>query len=336
MEKIIKTAGIASIALLLASCQNNENEATEQDMQPADENAQQEESSMDQPDTEDNSAENIEDENVDESESDPYEETEASPDYFIDTYIYNGETEFFTAFTINRDEGQSTSPEERLKSSLLENDPSEQEILRPFTEMTVEWPRLQVHFTEEGNQLSTTSAQTSLFYDSLFGMSDLYGIEEVAFLNPDGEENIIVAQRNVDEPILIEEERGLTRGYYTIYDKDSEQTFFLPGGVLEEPVENEDGEPLTFPETLEAMESVKSEDVFYDSAIIEGFEIVEASMEDDVATVQYTMDEEMVTEFDQIVFENAIQLAALDFHATEVHMLNDTLQVSTIYPLVRY
>lgn len=336
MHKIVKTAGIASVALLLASCQGSENESAEQDIQPADENAPQEESSMDQPDTEDHSAENIEDETVDESESDPYEETEASPDYFIDTYIYNGETEFFTAFTINREEGQSTSPEERLKSSLLENDPSEQEILRSFTEMTVEWPRLLVNFTEEGNQLSTTTAQSNLFYDSLTGISGLYGIEEVSFLNPDGEEDIIVAESPIDQPILIEEERGLTRGYYTIYDKDSEQTFFLPGGVLEEPVENEDGEPLTFPETLEAMESLKGEDVFYDSAIIEGFEIVEASMDDDVATVQYTMDEQMVTEFDQIVFENAIQLAALDFHAAEVHLLNDTLQVSTIYPLVSY
>lgn len=132
------------------------------------------------------------------------------------------------------------------------------------------------------------------------GISGLYGIEEVSFLNPNGEEDIIVAESPIDQPILIEKERGLTRGYYTIYDEDSEQTFFLPGGVLEEQVENESGEPLTFPETIDAMGSVKSED--------------------GVATVQYTMDEELVTEFDQIVFENAIQLAALDFHAAEVHL----------------
>ncbi|AJD89581.1 hypothetical protein JMA_02640 [Jeotgalibacillus malaysiensis] len=119
-------------------------------------------------------------------------------------------------------------------------------------------------------------------------------------MNPNGEEDIIVAESPIDQPILIEKERGLTRGYYTIYDEDSEQTFFLPGGVLEEQVENESGEPLTFPETIDAMGSVKSED--------------------GVATVQYTMDEELVTEFDQIVFENAIQLAALDFHAAEVHL----------------
>ncbi|AJD89580.1 hypothetical protein JMA_02630 [Jeotgalibacillus malaysiensis] len=163
MYKIIKIAGVAFIALLLASCQNNENEATEQDMQPADEDTQQEESSIDQQETENDPLEKEEEESEADSGSDSYEETEASPDYFIDTYIYSGETEFFTAFTINREEDQSTSPEERLKKSLVENDPSEQGILRSFTEMMVEWPRLQVHFTEEGNQLSTTTAQSNFF-----------------------------------------------------------------------------------------------------------------------------------------------------------------------------
>ncbi|WP_280632275.1 hypothetical protein [Jeotgalibacillus proteolyticus] len=38
------------------------------------------------------------------------------------------------------------------------------------------------------------------------------------------------------------------------------------------------------------------------------------------------MDEKTVTEADQIVLENAIQLAALDFHAWEVEIMNEFLK----------
>ncbi|TFD99425.1 hypothetical protein [Jeotgalibacillus salarius] len=336
MRKIVNAVGMASIALLLVSCQSSEDNTTEQDIEPADQQAQNEVETDDTaPDTEESNHEDMQDDPSEAAgkQSDKYEETQEVPQYFIDSHTYNAGIEFLTAFTIRRGDEQNTSAEERLVSSLFENDPSEQEILSSFTEMTVEWPQLTVNFTEDGNLLSTTSAQSSMFYDSLTGISDLYGIEEVSFLNPDGEESIIVAERNVDAPILIEDERGLTRGYYTIYNKELEQTLFLPGGVLEEPVENENGEPLTFPETIEAMKSVKSEDAFYASAIVEGFEVIKATLEDDVATVQYTMDEKIVTEADQIVFANAMQLAALDFHAMEVTLLNETLNESVMYPL---
>ncbi|RKL65159.1 hypothetical protein CR203_22105 [Salipaludibacillus neizhouensis] len=218
--------------------------------------------------------------------------------------------------------------------SLIDGDPSEQGILSSYADISLDWPELHLDLNEEGNELSATSAQSGLFYDSLFGISDLYGIEEVLFFNPNGENDIIVAEREIDEPLIVEDERGLTRGYYTIYDEDLEETLFLAGGELVEQVEDDIGEPLSFPETVEAMHTVDREDAFYFSSIVEGLEIVNSSMENGIATVQYTMDEEVVTEADRIVFENAIQLAALDFRAWEVRLINNTMQEFITYPLV--
>jgi hypothetical protein len=112
------------------------------------------------------------------------------------------------------------------------------------------------------------------------------------------------------------------------------ETLFLSGGELEEQVVDENGEPLSFPEMVESMHTVDREDAFYASAIVEGIELVHASIENGHATVHYSMDEDIVTEADRIVFENAIQLAALDFHAWEVRLINDTVQESVTYPLV--
>ncbi len=333
---------MATIAILLVGCQNPEEE-TVQDAESVDE-SQNESDPADQEEqkTGNNADENSNNKDTNEessnedadNDSGTYGGTQETPNYFIDSQIFSSENKFYTAYTIERDHEGDMPLEDRLEESLTENDPSEQDILSSFTDMTVEWPKLQVNFTEEGNQLSATSAQMMLFYDSLFGISDLYGIEEVSFFNPDGEENITVAERLVDEPMQIEDERGLTRGYYTVYDQDLEQTLFLPGGELEEQVTNDNEEPLSFPETVEAMATVDREDAFYSSAMVEGLEVVHASIENGVATVQYTLDEEIVTEDDRTVFENAIQLAALDFNAWEVRLINDTLQEIITYPLV--
>ncbi|MGF2614536.1 hypothetical protein FZC84_21535 [Rossellomorea vietnamensis] len=359
MKKLTRIAGMASLAFLLVSCQNSENGAAGQGDEQVDENSQDaavtedtdemategtsDEDTTEQEDMEEESTNEGDDSSNEDGEasntggddnSDTYAGAQITPNYFIGSHPYDTGTDFLTAYTITREEEENLSPEERLKRSLIENDPSEQEILGSFTEISVEWPKLQVHFTEEGNQLSTTSAQTTLFYDSLVGISDFYGIEEITFTNPDGEEDIIVAQSPIDKPIIIKDERGLSRGYYTIYDKDTEQTLFLSGGDLEEQVENENGEPLSFPETVEAMGTVKNEDTFYSSAIVEGLEVVSASLENGNATVQYTMDEETITEADRTVFENAMQLAALDFNAWEIRLVNDTAQEIRTYPLV--
>jgi hypothetical protein len=339
VNKITRIAGMACIAFLLASCQNSENPATDQDSEPVDGNSQNEDISVetDENGNENSTNEDVEEESTNETpdnESDTYGRTEAATDYFIDSHTYSAETKFLTAFTIKREEDENTSPEERLRLSLIENDPSEQDILGSFSDISVDWPKLHVHFKEEGSQLSTTSAQMTLFYDSLVGISDLYGIEEIVFFNPDGEQNIIVAGRQVDAPIIIEEERGLPRGYYTIYNKDLQQTLFLPGRELGEKVAHENGEPLSFPETIEAMGTVDNDHAFYSSAIVEGLEVVNTSLENGIATIHYTFDDELVTEADRIVFTKAIQLAALDFDAEEVRLVNDTEQEIMTYPLM--
>ncbi|MDQ0207555.1 hypothetical protein [Alkalicoccobacillus murimartini] len=348
MKKMKKTAGMVSIAFLLVGCQSSEDEqetmnANQAEESPEDERASDENEEVEPEDHDDENElnEDNDDEPSDENEEeednpDTYGGTQETPDYFIDTHMVSYENAFYTAFYIKRDAEQDLQPEDRLERSLIDSDPSEQDILSSFTEMSVEWPTLYVNFNVDDNQLSATTAQSSLFYDSLIGISALYGIEEIIFLNPDGEEDIYVAERGVQEPIIIEDEyeRGLTRGYYTVYDEELEQTLFLTGGALEEQVEGENGEPLSFSETVEEMKTVDHEEAFYTSAIVDGIEIVHATNENGVATVQYTMDDENVTEADQTVFENAIQLAALDFHVSELRLINDTKQEIITYPLV--
>ncbi|KAB8126157.1 hypothetical protein F9U64_20585 [Gracilibacillus oryzae] len=338
MKKMAVIAGIISIAFFLVACQSSESEEQNSEPvkeNPADENALNE---KDEPEI-DEESENKEDteESADEmndNDSAAYSEIQETPAYFIDTHVISTDVDFHTAFSITRDEEQQLSLEDRLEKSLKENDPSQQGILSSYADISVEWPELHLQFNEEGSQLSTTSTQSLLFNESLFGISDLYGIEEVTFFNPDGETDIIVAERKIEEPVLVENERGLTRGYYTVYDKELQSTLFLPGGELDEQVTNENGEPLSFPETVESMKKADNEGAFYSSAIVEGIEIENASLENGNATVQYTMDEEMVTESDRIVFENAMQLAALDFHASEILVINDTLKERVTYPLV--
>ena len=241
---------------------------------------------------------------------------------------------FYTAFSINRDEEQELSPEDRLKSSLLNNDPSEQEILKTYTDLSLEESNLEIHFNKAGNELSTTTAQSAFFYDALFGISHMYGVEEITFLNPDEKKDIIVAERSVTNPIVVKDERDFTRGYYTVYDKESEATFFLPGAELEEQIVNENDEPLSFPETIEAMGTINNEDTFYGTAIVDGIKVVDTSIKKGVASVKYEMDEDKVTADDRTVFEKAIQLAALDFNAQEVELRNDTFKENNTYPLI--
>ncbi|MED4129721.1 hypothetical protein [Shouchella miscanthi] len=270
-----------------------------------------------------------------ESEALEYEKIEVDERYVLHSHLIDEDQAFYTAFSINRNESEEVKLlEEQLLNSLAESDPSEQDILNSYTDLSVESQKLTVQFNEEGNQLSTTTAQTTLFYDSLFGISDLYGIKEIVFLHPDGGTDIIVAEREVNDPLVVEEERGATRGYYTVYDEALEETLFLSGGALEEQVVNEAGELLSFSETVEKMATIDKEDAFYASAVVKGIEVVNATLGNGMASVQYTMDEDMVTEADRVVFENAIQLAALDFHASKVELVNDTLQEHVRYPLI--
>ncbi|MDE0583519.1 hypothetical protein ON064_10785 [Planococcus sp. A6] len=340
MKNINKMAGMTFAALLLTSCQGTENPpaSTEETDSPSETTPDEEETVEAQEsneDSQDKENEEASDEPVDQPDadaSDGFEETQASPSYFIETHAYVTETGYLTAFNIERDENEEGKFEESLIQSLIENDPSTQEILGSYAELTVDMPTLNVKFTEEGSALSTTSAQTNFFYSSLFGISDLYGIEEIVFTNPEGEENVTVAQRLVDAPMIVEEERGVSRGYYTSYDKELEQTNFLAGAEVGERVADENGEPLSFAETIEAMKTADQEGAAYSSAIVEGLEVVDASLEDETATVRFTSDEETITEPDLIVFANAMQLAALDFGVEELRLINETLEESTTYP----
>ncbi|UTR06994.1 hypothetical protein MM326_02880 [Alkalihalobacillus sp. LMS6] len=322
MRKVTAMAGMVSLAFLFVGCQSSGEELNAQDQETMEtDDSELEEPEMDN-DENGGSGGDVSDEKPE------YETIEAEERYSINAHLVDEDQAFYTAYSINRDENGT------LENSLVESDPSEQEMLSAYADLSVESQGLTVQFNAEGNELATTSAQTALFYESLFGVSDLYGIEEIVFLNSDGETDIIVAEREVNAPLNVEEERGATRGYYTVYDEALEETLFLSGGAVEEQVLNDEDELLSFSETVEKMTTIDQDGAFYDSAIVEGIEIVDARMDNGVASVQYTMEEESVLEADRTVFENAIQLAALDFDASKVELMNDTLQERVLYPLI--
>ena len=179
---------------------------------------------------------------------------------------------------------------ESLTKSLIEADLSEQDILDTYVDIEVEGSELHLYFNEDDNNLAATSAQSRMFFDSLFAISDMFGMSEVFFYNPDGELDITVADEN--------------------------------------------GEPLSFQATIETMKTIDGESGGHSLAIIEGIEVKEATFENGIAMVDYTVHEEEVSEADQIVFERAMQLTALDFHADELHLMNETTQVKLILPLL--
>ncbi|MFK3937506.1 hypothetical protein ACI2JA_08310 [Alkalihalobacillus sp. NPDC078783] len=335
MKKVTAITGMVSVACILVGC-NTSNEQTQNTdpVEPVENNTEESGTDSGEEDAEEVETDDTNDEEEENEEA--YEEVQESENYTIQTDYVDAKTEFITTFSINRERNLDGSREERLERSLFESDPSEQDILSSFTELSLEQGELTVEFnTNDHTLLSTTSAQNRLFYQSFSGISDLYGVEEVIFLDPSGGREMIVGGSPLDQTMNIEEERGLTRGYYTLYDTELEQTLFLPGGLLGEDVTGADGESLNFEETVEEMKTVNEHELSYSTAIVEGIEIDHTSLEKDVASVHYTIDEDLVTESDQIVFANAMQLAALDFHATELELVNETEQRIVNYPLIK-
>ncbi|WP_078394677.1 hypothetical protein [Shouchella patagoniensis] len=223
---------------------------------------------------------------------------------------------------------------ESLTRSLIEADLSEQDILDTYVDIEVEGSELHLYFNEDDNNLAATSAQSRMFFDSLFAISDMFGMSEVFFYNPDGDIGITVAERLIDEPASVAEERELTSGYYTTYNEELEETLFIPSAKVDEPVADENDEPLSFQATIETMKTIDGGSGGHSVAIVEGIEVKGATFENGIATVHYTVNEEEVSEEDQIVFERAMQLTALDFHAQELHLINETKNVKAIYPLL--
>ncbi|MBM0066422.1 hypothetical protein [Alkalicoccobacillus gibsonii] len=342
MKKVTAITGMVSFACILVGC-NTSNEQT-QNTESVENNTEEqtEGSGTDTQEDKGTDTETVESSETDDlsdtedEKEEAYEEVQESENYMIQTDYVDATNEFITTFSISREGDIDGSREERLERSLFESDPSEQDILSTYTELTLEDSVLTVQFNVSDEQLlSTTSAQNQLFYQSFSGISDLYGVEKVIFLDPNGGREMIVGGSPLDQTMNIEEERGQTRGYYTLYDTELEQTLFLPGGLLGEDVTEADGEPLSFEETVEEMKTVNDHELSYSTAIVEGMAIDHASIENDVATVRYTVDEEIVTESDQIVFANAMQLAALDFHATELELVNETERRIVNYPLIK-
>lgn len=284
MEKISGFLSIMTLSFLIVGCQTAQEANESSNEEPIEENELEEE----------NDHSNGTSESSDPSEETPTSEEEKEPRSFLLAAQHiqvetEDQVEFTAAFSFERVE-EELSMNESLTKSLIEADLSEQDILDTYVDIEVEGSELHLYFNEDDNNLAATSAQSRMFFDSLFAISDMFGMSEVFFYNPDGELDITVADEN--------------------------------------------GEPLSFQATIETMKTIDGESGGHSLAIIEGIEVKEATFENGIAMVDYTVHEEEVSEADQIVFERAMQLTALDFHADELHLMNETTQVKLILPLL--
>ena len=171
-----------------------------------------------------------------------------------------------------------------------------------------------LHFTEDHELPSMASAEEWYLTETLFNISSLYGIETLEFYTGDVP-GVEFGQTGKMETLEIEAPDN--RGYY-MYGEIDEETTYISGAAVQEEMTNESGDLMAFTETVESMQAVQ-ESAFYQSGINEEIEIVDVTVNDAIAEVHYNISDSQEGLAD---FENALQLAALDFKFEELHLNN--------------
>ncbi len=225
--------------------------------------------------------------------------------------------------------------EQLLFESLTESDPSQRQHFSNMTDFAVEGTVANLYFDED-DVLSMASTESNQFWEVLHELGFKYGISEVNLFNQDGERGLTFAESIWEEPIAIEPEPN--RGYYVVSLDSSKrgESTYVSGIVTEESIYGEGDELFSFEETIETMATIEAEEVPYYSGIYDGIEIEEARIEGDQAIVRYQIHSEAdPTEQERIDFEQVLQLAALDFQVEELHLVNETDQVISVFPLLK-
>ncbi|WP_077602976.1 hypothetical protein [Oceanobacillus sojae] len=143
------------------------------------------------------------------------------------------------------------------------------------------------------------------------------------------------AEGNWEEPVEIEQESN--RGYYVIPSEESErgEYTYISGSEAGEQIYSEDDELFDFGQTIEAMTTTENDDGSYHSGIYEGVEIEEATIDGNQAIVKYHInDDTEASQQEMEDFEQVLQLAALDFQAEELEIINETERIISAYPLL--
>ncbi|WP_416150116.1 hypothetical protein ACM26V_03745 [Salipaludibacillus sp. HK11] len=324
MKKRNMNSGIVCVTLVVAACNNAE------ETEPANEMSSNGEENIEQTESINNEDEGNDNESGEEM-SDEYTEEEVTGDFLI----YSDRTEpsdLMFYFTRTTDE---MTREELFEQSLIESDPSQDQLLSTMTNFEVDGTVVNLYFDENDN-LSMASTESDQFWEVLHEIGFRFGIDEINLFNQDGERGLTFAENIWEEPIEIEQEP--TRGYYVMSEDNSErgEYTYISGAVAEEEIYTEDDDLLDFGKTIEEMASVENDDGSYYSGIYEGLEIEEATINGNQATVRYHINEDVeAPEQEREDFEQVIQLAALDFQVEELEIVNETDRVISVYPLLK-
>ncbi|MBM7839477.1 hypothetical protein JOC54_002757 [Alkalihalobacillus xiaoxiensis] len=344
MKKMYVYTAVIGLTISLAAC-NTDNEANG-DSTPSESASDQEHETNEvdtEPEAELDETEEAETENGEETEesNDTNETDEAGEtdtdneaekvagNYLIEVdFKANEAEEYETVFGLTRTTDDLTY-EERIIQSLRANDPSHDELLTEM-ELEVEGDILNLHYDSDNLIYSLAQMPGSDFMSAISNTGQMFGLSEGHFYD-NGEQRVRLGEIQIDSGITEFSPVAPTRGYYYFEVAEGEGPYFIRGSDTEERVQDDNEELLSFAETIEEMATVAEQD-HYESVMYEGLMVEEASLTDDVATVQYTVESEG-TEEERIRFEQGVQLTAIEFSAKELRLVNNTEGMTSVFPL---
>lgn len=330
MKKTFWLLIIVGMLSLLMACGQTE---TDEELEETENGTDTEETAVEEePEDEASENENTETEEAESEEEQPSASEDANEEEAVMTeeiidgsYEVYGHRDFdadeeLIVFSFQRSE-QQLPLEDRFMASLKES--VETDKLEELERISAEGTAASLYFTENEQLQSMASAEQLYFTDMLYDISSLYGIDTLHFYVGD-EPGIDFGQTGRIETLEVEAPKS--RGFYVYGDIDGTRTY-ISGVAAEEVMTNDDGDLMDFVETVNKMQSVQ-DSAAYHSGISEGIEIIDVSVHDALAEVHYNSPDAQTDISD---FENVLQLAALDFHMQELHLINQEQEQAKIY-----
>lgn len=173
---------------------------------------------------------------------------------------------------------------------------------------------------EEGTMLESLASTEHLYAaDMLQEILSIHQVTNVHFLA--GSEEVSFGQSG--ESFL--ELSLMNRGYYR-----TEEDEFISARSAGEPMTNGAGDPLSFDETLEAMENPEENDI-YESVITEEIEVEDVRYEEETAYVFYSFSGNNTEDLE--LFQEAVELTAKFFSLDVVQFVDEEKEEVTVVPV---
>ncbi|UTR13390.1 hypothetical protein MM221_12125 [Salipaludibacillus sp. LMS25] len=211
---------------------------------------------------------------------------------------------------------ESVNREKALLTSVKESDTTSGHYLNSLEDVTSTGDTVQLHFTDT-TALQALSSQEYTFVEEMFHeIVPLYGYKEVEFL-VDEEPGVILGPQGMAESLNV---MTYNRGYYLI-DENNEVVLISARMAGEEM--KEDGNPLTFEQTVEKMATTEDEEDWYESAIPSPVEVTSVTIPGDTARVGYRIAEDADIEEERLhLFFEALKLTAKSFTLDSLEIIN--------------